>query len=199
MNVRIAQLLSINAGSWFDEGLEMNPYTIKLWMITQCTSESDQNIAFRRMKHFVYYELDSTIFIDSVEKEKCNKFAQAGLNITPLPGIPSEQLVGIMLFHKLNAIMEGRIAVVEVEISAGDGVIYLHGENETSNDVLQSDWWNAPDLVHSDITADTENVVNLRTVTSWRDLNLSWDKPDAIEETGNTIVFADFKSSNDTE
>ena len=199
MNVRIAQLLSINAGSWFDEELEMNSYTIKLWMITQCTSESEQNIAFRRMKHFIHYELGNTIFIDSAEKEKGKDFAQAGLNITPLPGAPSDQLIGIMLFHKLNAIMEGRIAVVEVEISAGDGVIYLHGENETSDDIQQPDWWNTADLVHSDITASTENVVNLRTVTTWRDLNLSWDEPEAVEETGNTIVFADFKSSNDPE
>lgn len=199
MNVRIAQLVTFPAGAWYDNSLEMNQYTVKLWMITQSTNEEEQGIAFRRMKHFIYYELDSTVFIDSEEKEKCAELAQAGLNITTLPGMPADQMIGIMLFHKLNAIMEGRIAIVEIEISAGDSVVYLHSENETSDDIQQPDWWSSPDLVHSDIMAKTENVVSLHPVTAWRDLNLSWIEPADTVDTGNTIVFADFKSSNDPE
>jgi hypothetical protein len=199
MNVRISQLITFPAGAWYDGSLEINHYTIKLWMITQSTNEEDQGIAFRRMKHFVCYELDSTIFIDAGEKEKCAELAQVGLNVTTLPGIPADQLIGIMLYHKLNAIMEGRIDVVEVEISAGDGVIYLHGENETSDDIQQPDWWSSPDVVHSDVLSKTENVVNMLPLNTWRDLNLAWpESPNAVD-TGNTIVFADFKSSNDTE
>ena len=197
MNVRIAQLVSITAGSWYDDTLEMNQYTIKLWMITQTASEQEQNIAFRRMKHLGCYELDSTIFIDEIKQEKCVELTRTGLNVTPLPGIASEQLIGIMLFHKLNAIMEGRIEVVEIEISAGDGVVYLHGENETSTDIKQPDWWSSADLTHSDIVNNTENIVNLRPVTTWRDLDLSW--PDIDEDNhGNTIVFANFKAGDDT-
>ena len=197
MNVRIAQLLSITAGSWYNETLEMNQYTIKLWMRTQTISEQEQNIAFQRMKHFIYYELDSTIFIDSVEQQKCVELSRAGLNVTPLPGLASDQLIGIMLFHKLNAIMEGRIAVVEVEISAGDGVVYLHSDNETSTDIERPDWWDTADLTHSDIVNNTENIVNLKPVTTWRDLDLAW--PDTENNNyANTIVFANFKDSDDT-
>jgi hypothetical protein len=198
MNVRIAQSLSINAGAWYNDTLEMNTYFIKLWMMTQSSSEQEQNIAFRRMKHFIYYELDSTVFIDLAEKEKYTELAQAGLNMTPLPGSASDQMIGIMLFHKLNAIMEGRITVVEVEISAGDGVVYLHGENETSDDLDQPDWWSLADLAHSDLVHNTENIVNLRPVTTWRDLELAWPETDTPTDPGNTIVFADFKASNDT-
>ena len=199
MNVRIAQLLSFNAGAWYDDSLEMNQYTVKIWMITQSTSEQEQNIAFRRMKYFVHYELDSTIFINATEQEKCQELAQAGLNITTLPGAAADQMIGIMLFHKLNAIMEGRIGVVEVEISAGDAVVYLHGENETSDDLQQPDWWSSPDLIHSTVTNTTENIVSLRSVTTWRDLDLAWPELDQSIDLGNTIVFADFKSTNDTE
>ena len=199
MNVRIAQLLSFNAGAWYDDSLEMNQYTVKIWMITQSTSEQEQNIAFRRMKYFVHYELDSTIFINAAEQEKCQELAQAGLNITTLPGAAADQMIGIMLFHKLNAIMEGRIGVVEVEISAGDAVVYLHGENETSDDLQQPDWWSSPDLIHSTVTNTTENIVSLRSVTTWRDLDLAWPELDQSIDLGNTIVFADFKSTNDTE
>ena len=167
-------------------------------MITQTTSETEQNIAFRRMKHFVYYELDSTVFIDSAEQEKCVELTHAGINITPLPGAASDQLIGIMLFHKLNAIMEGRIAVVEIEISAGDGVVYLHGENETSDDIDQPVWWATTDLAHSDLVSNTENIVSMRPATTWRDLDLAWPDAEQPADPGNTIVFANFKDTDDT-
>jgi hypothetical protein len=196
MNVRIAQLLGINAGAWYDGSLEMNQYTIKLWMITQTMSPEEQNIAFRRAKHFVYSQLENTIFIDS-EEPKCADLVRAGLNITTLPGEPADQLIGIMLFHKLNAIMENRIAIVEVEISAGDALVYLHGENETSEDLIQPDWWSSTDLTHSDfVPVESDKVLSIP--QSWRDLELDWPKEPTADNTGNIVVFADFKQSDET-
>ena len=198
MNVRIAQLLSINAGAWYDGALEMNQYTIKLWMITQTFDPAEQNIAFLRAKHFVYNELENTIFINS-EDSKCADFSVAGLNITTLPGDPVDQLIGIMLFHKLNAVMEGRIGIVEVEISASDAVIYLHSENETSEDIVQPSWWSVADLTHCDFaTTNSEKVLSIPQSTSWRELGLAWPDQPTETETGNIVVFADFKSSDDT-
>ena len=199
MNVRIAQLVSFTAGSWYEGRLEMNQYTAKLWMITQSPDPEEQNIAFRRMKYFIHGELDSTIFVDSDDKEKCAEFARAGLNITTLPGDPADQLIGIMLFHKLNAIMEGRIDVVEVEISAGDAVVYLHGENETSENLIRPAWWHTADLAHSDFApTDSDKILSIAPATGWRDIELAWPDRNESEETGNIVVFADFKS-NDTE
>ena len=199
MNVRIAQLLSINAGAWYDGILEMNQYTIKLWMITQTFNSVEQNIAFLRAKHFVYTELENTIFINA-EDSKCTDFVSAGLDITTLPGDPADQLIGIMLFHKLNAIMEGRIGIVEVEISAGDAVIYLHSENETSEGLLRPDWWSAADLTHNDVALpDSEKVLSIATSTAWRDLDLAWPDAEPEEPTGNIVVFADFKQLDETE
>jgi hypothetical protein len=199
MNVRIAQLLCFNAGAWYDGELEMNQYTIKLWMITQSENSLEQNIAFRRAKHFIHNELESTIFVDATQEAKCEQLVQAGLNITTLPGDPADQLIGIMLFHKLNAIMEGRIAVVEVEISAGDAVVYLHGENETSEELIQPLWWFSPDLIHSDVLPRESDKV-LSIPHSWRDLELEWPKEVAVDnDNGNVVVFADFKQSDDTE
>jgi hypothetical protein len=198
MNVRIAQLLSFNAGSWFDGELEMNQYTVKLWMITQSIDPEEQNIAFRRAKHFIYSELDSTIFVDSTDETKCAELARAGLNITTLPGDPADQLIGIMLFHKLNAIMEGRIAVIEVEISAGDAVIYLHGENETSESLIRPDWWTSTDLTHSDFTVDESGkVLSIPQSASWRDFDLAWPDSEEPADTGNIVVFADFKQTDE--
>ena len=199
MNVRIAQLLSFNAGAWFEGGLEMNEYTVKLWMITQSIDPAEQNIAFLRMKHFVYTQLDSTIFVDSTDTDKCIELANAGLNITTMPGSVADQLIGIMLFHKLNAIMEGRIDIVEVEISAGDTVVYLHGENETSEKLIIPDWWTSVDLTHNNLELpDSGKVLSIPQNTAWRDVGLAWPDQSAENETGNIVVFADFKQSDDT-
>jgi hypothetical protein len=201
MNVRIAQLMNFTAGSWYDGALEMNQYTIKLWMITQTHNPEEQNIAFCRTKYFIYNELDSTIFINSDLKEKCAELAHIGFNITTLPGEPVDQLIGIMLHHKLNAIMENRIALVEVEISAGDAVIYLHAENETSESLQIPQWWASSDVVHSELTTDSNNVVTIQPVTAWRDLDLAWpnDVVESVTTSGNIVSFTDIKSKNDTE
>jgi hypothetical protein len=198
MNVRIAQLLSFTAGAWYDDALEMNQYTVKLWMITQSENTLEQTIAFSRMKHFVYTQIDSTIFVDSANA-KAQEFSQAGIDVTTMPGDPADQLIGIMLFHKLNAIMEGRIAVVEVEISAGDAVVYLHGENETSESLEQPNWWHSADLDHSDISNDPDNVVSLHPEAAWRDVGLAWPSEETAVDsaTGNVVSFADIK--NDAE
>jgi hypothetical protein len=195
MNVRIAQLLSFTAGAWYDDALEMNQYTVKLWMITQSENTLEQTIAFSRMKHFVYTQVDSTIFVDSANA-KAREFVRAGLDVTTMPGDPADQLIGIMLFHKLNAIMEGRIAVVEVEISAGDAVVYLHGENETSESLEQPNWWHSADLDHSDISNDPDNVVSLHPEAAWRDVGLAWPSEETAvdRDTGNVVSFADIKN-----
>ena len=46
---------------------------------------------------------------------------------------------------------------------------------------------------HSKIT-ETENIVSLSTIASWRELDLHWpeDEIDADQNTGNTIVFGNF-------
>jgi hypothetical protein len=200
MNVRIAQLLSFNAGAWYEDSLEMNEYSIKLWLITNTYNPLEQNIAIRRAKHFIFNQLESTIFVDSEEKDRCENFLRAGLNVTTLPGDPSDQLIGIMLFHKLNAIMEDRIKIVEIEISAGTGVVYLHSENETSEDLNYPEWWSTVDLTHCDFEfINSDKVLSIPQNNAWRDLDLSWPDSPVEDDSGNVVVFADFKQPNETE
>jgi hypothetical protein len=197
MNVRIAQIFSFTAGCWDEGQLIMKTYTAKIWMVTQVDSEEEQNIAFRRIKHFMFYDLDSSIFIDQAEKEKCKEFSAAGLSVVTMPTIPVDQVVGLMLYHKLSAVMEGRIGILEIEIRADDGVIWLHSEDETISSLTFPDWWTSPDLVHSDQLTNDENIVSMKPVTTWRELDLAWPESDKDPDNGNTIVFANF-NQNDT-
>jgi hypothetical protein len=202
MNVRLKYDIPFTAGVYYNSSLRMNNYSLRLWMTTNSIDPADQNISFERLKYFVYSEIDSTIFINSEHTEQCRQYIRAGLNITTLPGEPVDQLVGIMLYYKLNAVTEDRMIIVETELSStyGEDMTYLHSEHEITDDIIKPDWWNSSDIVHCDVQLiDTDKVVAMHRASAWRDLNLAWPDDTVLGETGNTVVFADFKRSDDTE
>jgi hypothetical protein len=145
--------------------------------------------------------LDSGVFINKDNQEQCKLLATAGVKIITLPDEPVDQLVGIMLYCKLNAICEDRMIIGEVEVRSelGGEVTYMHGEDEPIGPYDQAGWWNDANLIHyhSKIT-ETENIVSLSTIASWRELDLHWpeDEIDNSQNTGNTIVFGNFGKDN---
>ena len=153
MNVRLEYTLHFSAGVHYGGQLIMNGYRLRVYMVTNHREAEITNTAFERLKYFINEEIDSSILINNKEQEACRLYTAAGIKITTLPNEPVDQIVGVMLFHKLNAIMEGRISVVETELSShlGDNMVYLHSENENTEDVEIPNWWNSADLTHSDL------------------------------------------------
>jgi hypothetical protein len=208
MNVRIQYPLSFTAGIYFNNQMQMNNYVAKLYMMTNTPDGAANNIAFDRIKHFVYSELDSSIFISSEHEEQCKRYIDAGLKITTFPGDPVDQVVGLMLFYKLSAIMEDRIIIGEIEVSSviGEGLIYIHGDNENIDNLDQPAWWHTPDLIHCEgDLIDSDKIVTMHHSSMWRELDLQWPDIEDVteepnkEESGNTVVFADFKKLDETE
>jgi hypothetical protein len=193
--------MSFTSGVYYGGEMRMNHYSVTLSMTTNSTDSVSHNIAFERIKYFVYNNLDSTIFINQAHQDKCEQFAAAGLTVTTMPGEPVDQLIGLMLYYKLNAVMEDRIVIDETEVSSvlGENMIYLHSDNETTDVGVFPDWWTNPTPVHSDyMSLETNKVVPMHAVNVWRDLELSWPESDPAVESGNIVVFADFKPANDT-
>ena len=202
MNVRIQFPLTFTAGIFYDNQLQMNSYMLKLYMITNSIDGNVSNIAFDRIKHFIYNEIESSIFINSIYKEQCELYNNAGIKITTLPGDPVDQLIGIMLQHKLTAITEGRLIVAEIEISSElcDGLIYMHAEGENLADLNVPEWWQTSDLIHCDNDLiNSEKILSIHQNSIWRDLDLIWPNDDKNEQTENTVFFADFKKIDETE
>lgn len=191
MNVRIKFPINFTAGIFYRDELQMNNYMVTLSMLTNSLDGTINNIALDRIKYFIYTEIESSIFINSADTERCAKFIDAGLKITTIPDAPVDQLIGIMLYYKLSAITEERLLIDEVEISSslGEGLVYIHGEHENVDELAIPDWWKSVDLVHCEPELiDNDEIVTLANLTVWRDLNLQW--PDEEEsETGNTVVF----------
>jgi hypothetical protein len=198
MNVRLRHTFVFAAGVYYGGEMRMNHYTATICMTTNSHDAVSHNVAFERIKFFVYTCLDSSIFINQDQTDMCEKYSQAGLSVTTLPGEPVDQLIGLMLYYKLNAIMADRIVVDKTEISSvlGENMIYLHSDNESTDIPSVPAWWNLEDPVHSDyITVGANKVVSMRSAMPWRDLDLEWPEEPATVETGNIVVFADFKNN----
>ena len=194
MNVRLQYTMNFTAGVHYHERMVMNNYMLKVFMITNTTVAENTTIAFERLKYFIA-ELDSTVFVNSEEQLACQQYIDAGIKITTLPVDPVDQIIGVMLFHKLNAIMEDRIIMVETELSSvlGDSMVYIHSENETAENLVISDWWMTADLVHCDTDLiDNDKILAIHQAGAWRELDLGWIDTVQSDQTGN-IVFADFK------
>lgn len=204
MNVRLRYNITFPAAVWFDDELMMTNYTLALNFLTQTLDPQDQNIALERVKYFLLNELHSTVFINQAEVDRAEAFADVGLNVTTLPEEPVDQVVSIMLYYKLNAIMEGRMKITELVMSseAGDSIEYFHSENEHTGLFPDTGWWHDATLCHSNIEFDEEdspeNVVSIGANTDWEDQELGWSHAEVTTDLGQ-VVFANFgHSDNET-
>jgi hypothetical protein len=201
MNVRITCPINFLAGIHYGDELQMNDYLVKLHILTNSLDGTINNIALDRIKYFIYNEIENTVFINTADKQQCKRYIDAGMNITTIPEAPIDQLIGIMLFNKLNSIAEDKLTIDEIEISSklGDSIIYYHNQHETVEDLIIPDWWKTADLIHCDADLVDNDIIDILTSMSiWSELNLSWPDSMIDDEIENTVVFADFKLLDET-
>ena len=195
MNVRLQYPFKFTAGVWYDGQMKMNNYDVRLWLLTNSTDPDSHNIALERIRYFIHGRLDSSIIINSAHVDQVKQLYATGLRITTLPSDPVDQIIGIMLYSKLSAIIEDRMIIGEVEISSdlGGGVVYMHNEEENLGPLEPAGWWHDADLTqcHSELIGE-EKVMSLAKSTIWRELELNWPETEPKEDTGNTIIFTDF-------
>lgn len=193
MNVRLQYDLEFLAGIYYDDRLQMNSYSVSLSLVTKSTDAANTNIAMDRLKYFVHGVLDSTVFINQSNMERAEMMNILGVNITTLPEEPVDQIIGMMLYYKLNAIMEGRMVVSQLDISSelGDNVWYMHDEEDNSGPFRADGWWHKASTQHETIESEAipANIVKVMS-TGWHEMGLDW--PEEKQPTGNTVVFANF-------
>lgn len=194
MNVRLQYDLDFLAGIFYDERLQLNHYTVSLSLTTKTTDAHSTNVAMQRIKCFVWQELQDTVFINQAQAETSEMFSLLGVNVTTLPEEPVDQIIGIMLYCKLNAIMEGRMIVTDLDIQStlGDQVWYRHSDDDAVGPFAESGWWHQPGYQHDIVRKDDNDNENVVKVVSqgWHEYGLEW--PDETKTTANTVVFANF-------
>ena len=202
MNIRLQYDIEFLAGIYYEDQLQMNSYSASLSLVTRSKDAKSTNIAMDRLKAFVYGELESTVFINQVHRERAEMMQIMGVNVTTLPEEPVDQIVGMMLYYKLNAIMEGRMEIVQLDISSrlGDGVWYMHDEDDLSGPFAHEGWWHQTGLQHDSLES-ADAVINVVKVApnAWIEYGLMWPEAETTQtnQTANTVVFANFSKNED--
>jgi len=202
MSIKLQYDLEFQAGIYLDDRLQLNSYMINLQLCTNTTNTAQINIAIARLKCFVYVELADTVFINRGVDGHGEMLSALGVNVTTLPEDPIDQIVGIMLYCKLNAIMEGRVTVTSLHISSklGDGVWYQYDEEDKLGVFSADNWWHLSSVQHNSIDQDIlpDNVVHVEP-NAWIEYGLMWPEAEPVpaNQTANTVVFANFSKNED--
>ena len=196
MNVRLEYHMNWRAAIWFEDRLQVNDYSAELSIHTNTTNHQDHVTCMERINHFVYHELTNTVFIKQDNHDQLRALSAAGIKVTTLPEEPIDQIIGIMLYCKLNAILENRMIITDVTIQSllGDNVRYLHNHQESIGPCEQPGWWTECSPTHSNFkpSAGSKRVVKLNRTPSWRDIDLGWQDEQPPEKKTNTVVYAKF-------
>jgi hypothetical protein len=192
MNVKLQYEMDFLAGIYYDESLQLNSYSVSMHMLTQSKDAVITNIAMERLKAFVQTELSNVVFINQENESIAETLYSAGCNICTLPEEPVDQIIGMMLYCKLNAIMEGQIIIDSLDISStlGDNVWYQHFEEDSLGPFTANGWWHKNSTQKDTIELDdvAENIVKVQS-TGWQEYNLEW--PEVKQEKSAKVV--DFK------
>lgn len=198
MNVKIGYTSHFIAGVWWDSRLIMSTYTATFKMITATDSAQDTNTALDRLRYIVEEYLTDSVFIKDTDINQISLLKAAGVKIIALPEEPVDQIIGMMLYSKLSAVMEGCMLIRSIMLSstAGDDVIYEHDAQESVAPFDQSGWWNEPTPVCESESQQPPNdtVFVLNAVNQWRDLGLQWVSDVESDQDSNVLVFTEFRN-----
>ena len=200
MNVRLQYDLDFLAGIYYDDRLQLNSYSVSMSLLTKTLDAVNTNIAMDRLKMFMHGELANTVFVNQDLQERAEMLKIMGVNVTTLPEEPVDQIVGMMLYYTLNAIMEGRMALTRLDLMSalGDSVWYQHDADEDSPGPFRAEgWWHEPSVQHDTVVQGDagDNVVKV-IPNAWIEYGLTWPE-DTPEPTANTVVFANFTKNED--
>ena len=197
MNVRLEYDMHWLAGIWFENCLQINSYNMELAITTNTSNADDHVVSLNRLNHFVYNEMANTVYIHQEDVAQIQALTAAGIKVTTLPEQPIDQIIGIALYCKLNAILQERMFVngVTIQSDLGDNVRYLHSDLESAGPLEQPGWWQDSNPAHNNFKQTVnskKHVVKLNRTPSWRELELDWSDAQRPTIESNTVVFAKF-------
>ena len=196
MNVKLGYTVQFTAGIWWDEQLIMNNYTVTFKMTTVTKNRTNHNVALERLKYIIQAEFTDAVLIDQSEVEQIALLNAANIRMVILPDSPIDQIIGMVLYCKCNAIMESNMLVNSVLVSstASDNVIVEHNDNELYAEFNDTHgWWieSGPECADPE-EDDSSNTIFVLAGDPWADINdaLVWDNDsnDVKIDTDNVVL-----------
>ena len=200
MNVRLNKTWTWQSGIVYNDIFYINAYTAKIRMHTTSMYDSDHDVAYGRMDYWFEEVMQDSVMI-SADSSAVKAYSATGQRLLLFPDQPVDQLVGIMLCLKLNAITEGRLIVTDVDLGSVHGLDmrYQHNLNEAVGPLSAAGWWqdSRPIWNHAASSARGSKVVSLNRAADWHSLDLDWQSTMTSDDRNSSIVFADFDRDDD--
>lgn len=200
MTARIIRGFQFQTGVYFSGDFYVNMYDMQLQFNVLNESIREQNIALDRIKYLMQECIEHSIMIYESETATIEKYLDADLRVCTLPEEPYDQIIGIMLLEKINAITEGRLVATDITIGStmSDGVECLHSEDENIGPFRLAGWWqeNNTKIANYAPKSKGKKIVKLsKPAVEWKDVGLSYNESDdiIIDSTNSGIVFTLFE------
>lgn len=179
MSTKITKDFVFMAAIHFENSFMNNLYEMTANMTVETEDAREQNIAIERLMYFIQEQIENSIFIHESEKEAIQKYKAAGIKICTVPDDPYDQIVGLVLVNKFNAIMENRIVVNEIIFGSKlSNLIKFNISSEAATEEYPGNyWWNdSSSNISLKSKSGKDKIVNFSEFKSqdWNKLELSW-------------------------
>jgi len=204
MTARIYKNFEFLAAVHFENEFYTNLYEVDVYFNVEADSIKEQNVALERIKFFLNECLQHSVIVDQNDTDAIEKFTEAGMRVCTLPEEPYDQIIGIMLYVKLNKIVEGRLVITDINVtsSMSDGVSCCYSEDENIGPFTSKGWWSNVSPKINDITTSNKNKKILKIAKNkitWDDLFLGWQTKDLVivekqtdSQSTSEVVYAKF-------
>jgi hypothetical protein len=178
MTAKIEKEFSFLAAVHFEGDFLINDYTLTLFMDVETENQREQVIAIERANYFLHNYVASSVFVQDTEKKAIDNYAKAGISTLVLPEEPYDQIIGIILLSKLNAIMEGKLIITDIVfMSTLAADIKFHTPAEEVVEFAGKNWWN-------DSSTRTKNINKKDKIVAfneneWTEIGLTWKEPES--------------------
>lgn len=192
MDIRLNLDLNFTAGLWHENLFYMNNYMVNCNIVTNTLEAEDAQVAVERLRWFSYNVLNNSFFVKNTELERQQQLWANGMNVLVLPEEPTDQIIGMMLYTKLNAISDDKIVITDIQITSGlsDGVRYIFAEDDNYLVFEDDNWWNDKEIIWFDksiFNSSEDGTVKMRPMVQWKDVDLQW-KDETVDSDGNVVV-----------
>ena len=132
-----------------------NDTEIKVTFQPKTNDAQTQNLTFEKYKYFLVKVLQNSMFIQKNEKHY-NFFKQFNDKVIDFANRPIDQIVGVTVFSKLDAIGSDYFKIEQVEIESwqGENLRFIINSNAPEWELIQKQkgercWWTDPGPIFS--------------------------------------------------
>ena len=202
--IRLNFDLNFQAGIWYGKQLMLSNYIANANVLTNTKKPVDNETAVERMRWFVNNVFHCSVFIEDEDQAQADKLWAAGINVLQMPGPPTDQMINLLMFTKLNAIVEGRVILTDLQLTGNlsDGIRYSCDMEDFFGPFTDKGWWNDPGITWYDkaLHAKTDGQVTMPPLMTWTGAELGWSEDSAKrprKKKSNVVNFTKFKNKDD--